>query len=81
MGCGRVHLIVECYIAGPGMQVTTDGGQSWQPVTLPAQVGSIQSISCGTGSAAVCVAAANPPAASGNGGSLIITNGPAAGTT
>ena len=71
----------QCYIAGPGMKVTTDGGKSWHTVTLPSQVGAIESISCGTRVDAVCVAAANPPASSGNGGSLIITDGPAAGTT
>jgi hypothetical protein len=66
----------SCVLGGDGMVATTDGGTTWSPVPLPSQVGEVPSVSCEL--AGFCVALADPVTGNGyEGGSLILTNGPA----
>lgn len=70
-----------CYVSGSGIAETTDGGTTWHQLMLPQGVGVVQQISCNRYQ--TCVAVANPAAPTAgslnpyNGGSLILTNGPA----
>jgi hypothetical protein len=67
-----------CFVAGPGVDVTTDGGRSWTEAALPPQVNWVQSLSCGIGSPPVCIGAAVPKTSSDYfpyGGSLMIASG------
>lgn len=67
----------SCFLGGPGIVTTTDGGKTWLPVTLPPAVGTVQSMACEVlGS---CIALANPvlPLAQRflrHGGSLVLTD-------
>jgi hypothetical protein len=67
-----------CFLSGTGMAETTDGGATWQHVSLPPQVGGIPDIACSAQGGCVAVAVPASPAAlpSPYGGSLILTNNP-----
>lgn len=67
-----------CFVAGPGVDVTTDAGTTWTEASLPPQVDWVQSLSCGIGSPTVCIGAAVPKTSSSflpYGGSLMIASG------
>ena len=67
-----------CLVAGPGVDVTADGGKSWTAASLPPEVNWVESLSCGIGSQAVCIGAAVPKTSSSYlpyGGSLMIASG------
>jgi hypothetical protein len=69
-----------CFIGGYGGAIdeTTDSGKSWSPMAVPEGVGSVESITCAT--TGTCVAVATPAAGNPlglNGGSVVLTNGPA----
>jgi hypothetical protein len=75
LGCASYGT---CFIGGYGLiDETTDSGKSWQPMIVPAGVGSIDSITCAPSGA--CAAVATPTAGNPlgqNGGSMILTNEP-----
>jgi hypothetical protein len=69
--------VTTCFIGGQGIDVTTDSGQSWAPVTVPPRVGDVQSVSCQDEGA--CVALANSEQLSKSplipsGSSLVLTS-------
>jgi hypothetical protein len=68
-----------CFVAGPGVDVTTDGGTTWSAASLPPQVSWVQSLSCAAGGQTLCIGAAVPKTSSNflpYGGSLMIASGP-----
>jgi hypothetical protein len=62
-----------CFLAGVGIEETTNAGATWQPVSLPAAAGGIVQISCSAQQA--CAALANPVGSNtgANEGSVILT--------
>lgn len=69
-----------CWIAGSGIQMTDDGGATWQAVPLPTgtnpPLGPVLQISCNTEQACAAVAQAGGIPEAENWGSLILTSSP-----
>jgi photosystem II stability/assembly factor-like uncharacterized protein len=78
LGCSSYGT---CFLGGYGLiDETTDSGKSWQSMTVPPGVGSINSMTCAPTGA--CVAVASPAAGNPlgqNGGSMVLTNQPSNG--
>lgn len=74
---------LQCYTtAYAHLAETVNGGESWQPVSIPSDAHVVLSVTCTPSQ--VCAAIAlpeSPPIEVDNGGSLILTNSPAAAGT
>ena len=65
--------VSTCFLGGAGIDETLDGGHSWTPAILPAQVGAVESLSCEVGGS--CVAFASPPEQPITSSDLVLSNG------
>jgi photosystem II stability/assembly factor-like uncharacterized protein len=67
----------QCVLSQNAIDVTTDGGTTWQQAPLPAGVGGLLQVSCAVGGS--CIAIANPASGAPDPevGSLILTDAPA----